>query len=301
VLIRTRFLSLLFVSVLLSGCIRRYAINKLGDALASGGSTFASDNDPDLVGDALPFSLKLIESLLAESPNHRGLLLAAASGFTQYSYGWVQQPADELEPIDLDRATRLRARAARLFLRARDYGLRGLGLGRPALAAALRDRPAAAVASLTRREVPLLYWTAAAWGAAIALSKDKPEVVADQPIVEALIDRALALDESFDEGAIHAFLIAYEPARIGASAEQGYARSRQHFERAVELSRGRQASVFVSFAEAVPLARLNRAEFTGLLNRALAVDPDALPERRLANLISQRRARWLLSRADELF
>jgi hypothetical protein len=39
------------------------AVNKLGNALASGGSTFESDDDPDLVGQALPFSLKLMESL----------------------------------------------------------------------------------------------------------------------------------------------------------------------------------------------------------------------------------------------
>jgi hypothetical protein len=67
-----------------AGCsVKRIAVNKLGDALSSGGSSYESDDDPDLVADALPFSLKLIESLLAESPQHKGLLLAAASGFTE--------------------------------------------------------------------------------------------------------------------------------------------------------------------------------------------------------------------------
>jgi predicted anti-sigma-YlaC factor YlaD len=45
----------------------------------------------------------------------------------------------------------------------------------------------------------------------------------------------------------------------------------------------------------------NRAEFTALLQRALALDPAAHPESRLANTLMQRRARWLLARADELF
>jgi len=44
---------------------------------------FASDDDPELVREAVPFSLKLIESLLEQSPQHRGLLYAASSGFTQ--------------------------------------------------------------------------------------------------------------------------------------------------------------------------------------------------------------------------
>ena len=64
--------SLFFVLVLLatgSGCsMKKIAINKLGNALANSGSTFASDDDPELIQAAVPFSLKLIESLLAESP-----------------------------------------------------------------------------------------------------------------------------------------------------------------------------------------------------------------------------------------
>src|SRR5258708_1376349 len=114
------FLSL---TVLLSGCsIRKVAINKLGDSLGNGGTTFASDNDPEFVGQAIPFSLKLIESLLAESPKHRGLLFAAASGFTQYSYVFVQQQSEEIESLDLEKSAVLRARARSLYLRGRDYG-----------------------------------------------------------------------------------------------------------------------------------------------------------------------------------
>ncbi len=42
--------SLLVVVALFSGCsIKKLAINKLGDALSGSGSTFASDDDPELV------------------------------------------------------------------------------------------------------------------------------------------------------------------------------------------------------------------------------------------------------------
>jgi hypothetical protein len=70
------------------------AVNKFGDALASGRSTYESDDDPELVASAVPFGLKLMESLLAESPKHPGLLLAASSGFTEYAYAFVGQQAD---------------------------------------------------------------------------------------------------------------------------------------------------------------------------------------------------------------
>jgi predicted anti-sigma-YlaC factor YlaD len=51
----------------------------------------------------------------------------------------------------------------------------------------------------------------------------------------------------------------------------------------------------------VSVARQDRAEFERLLQEALAVDPEALPQERLANIVAQRRARWLLGRADDLF
>jgi predicted anti-sigma-YlaC factor YlaD len=79
------------------------------------------------------------------------------------------------------------------------------------------------------------------------------------------------------------------------------ARCKEHFDRAVRLSDGELASPFVSYAETVSVSKQNRAEFESLLNRALAVNPDIRPEWRLSNLIMQRRARWLLSREDELF
>ena len=283
------------------GCsINRFAINQLGNGLAESGSTFASDDDPELIAAATPFSLKLMESLLAASPRHRGLLLATASGFTQYAYAFVQQEADRLEDQDVERAAAARGRARRLYLRARDYGLRGLETRHEHFGQQLRADPRGTVAKATAPEVPLLYWTAAAWGAAISLSKDNPDAVADQVIVEALIDRALALGEAFDDGAIHGFLISYELVRQGAAGDP-IERARGHFRRAVTLSGGQLASPYVSLAEGVSVSRQDRTEFESLLHQALAIDPDAKPEWRLANLILQRRARWLLSRTDQIF
>ena len=95
-----------------SGCaIHSYAVNQLANAVSRSGDAFASDDDPDLVKAASPFSLKLMESLLAEKPRHRGLLLAATSGFTQYAFAFVQEDADETEARDLTAAEALRARA----------------------------------------------------------------------------------------------------------------------------------------------------------------------------------------------
>ena len=124
-----------------------------------------------------------------------------------------------MEEQDTARASHLRGRARRLYLRARGYGLRGLEVKHPGFEQKLRADAKAAAASTTKADVPLLFWTASAWGAAISLSKDDPGLIAEQPLLEALIDRALALDESYDSGAIHGFLISYEPSRPGGEAD----------------------------------------------------------------------------------
>jgi len=292
---------LLALSTVLAGCsVRKFAVNKLGDSLANGGATYASDNDPDFVGQAVPFSLKLIEGLLAESPDHRGLLFAAASGYTQYSYVYIQLPAEEVETTDVAKSAQMRDRARNLYLRARDFGLHGLDAGHPGFSAMLREDPSRATRTAKAKDVPLLYWTAASWGAAISISKDHPELVADQLQVQALIDRAYELNPDFSDGAIDQFLISYESSRQGVKGDFAE-RCKLHFDRSIKLTRGQSAAPYVAYAENVSVPKQHRAEFESLLRQALAVNPNARAELRMSNIVMQKRAAWLLSRADDLF
>jgi len=296
--------SLIAVVLLLlaTGCsIKRVAVNKLGNALASGGSTFTGDDDPDLVEAAIPFGLKLYESLLAESPRHTGLLLAAAQGFTEYSYAFVDSRIDEARAENPERADALRERARKLYIRAYRYGMRGLDVHHPGFGAALDNDADSALKRVTRRDVPLLYWTAAARGLTISLSKTSPELIAELPLVETIVRRVAELDEDFDAGAVPEFLITLEAAHSGVKPEEQQKLMRRHFDRALELSQGKRAGTYVSFAENACVPAQNIAEFKSLLEKALAVDPDAHLDNRLANLVAQRRARWLLKHADELF
>lgn len=294
-------LTTLLFALFINGCsVNGYVVNKAGDALADGGNTYAKDDDPELIRAATPFSLKLMESLLEQNPKHRGLLLAASSGFTQYAYAFVQQDADEVEERDVKAAANMRERARHLYIRARDYGLRGLDAAHPGFISTLRTNPTLALNATSAKDVALLYWTGASWAAAISLSKDNPEAIAELPLVEALIYRSLEINESFDHGAIHDFLISYEMSRP-AGGRDAESRVRKHFERAVELTQGQQAAPYVALAEAVCVAKQDRAEYEALLHRALAINVEARPEWKLANVVMQRRARWLLARTDQLF
>jgi hypothetical protein len=299
-----RFGALVVASTLMAApacSLKTYAINMVGDALASGDSVYESDDDVELVGAALPFGLKLTESLLTQSPNHGGLLLTACRGFVLYSYAFVDYPAQLAADEDLDRARVLRARARRLYLRAHQYGLRALERSNPAFAAALQRDPVAVVrqvrASDKTRAVPLLYWTAASLGLAIASAPGDAVLLARLPEVHALLDRALELDEGWDEGALHEFKVVLAGAAPGEIDRQLI---RRHHDRSLALSRGRSASAYLAYAEVIAVADQDHYAFEALVAQALAVDPDADPSNRLVNLLAHRRARWLASRIDDL-
>lgn len=279
--------------------VRGLAVNALADSLVSTGDVFASDGDPELIRDATPFALKTLESLLAEKPEHRGLLLAACQGFAQYAFAFVEAEAEQLEDTDFEAASRGYDRALQLYLRGRDYCFRAMELESSGVVDRLKLEPRGAVESFGRDQVPLLFWTGAAWGGAISLGQDRPELVADVPAVRSLMNRVVVLDEAYDWGAVHGVLIALEamPEAAGGSTEQ----ARLHFDRAVELSHGRSASPFVTFAEAVSVPAQDWREFRDLLHQALGIDPDEEPSLRLANVLAQRRAEWLLTQTEILF
>ena len=288
------------LAVTLAGCsIKTFAVNKLGDALsAPGPSVYTTDDDPELIRAALPFSLKTVESLLQTSPKHKGLLLTACSGFTSYANAFVQLDAEALESTDYEESERLKARARRLYLRGRDYCMRRVELRRPGLREALAKDPATALGT-AKYDVDELYWLGASWGSAIAVGVDQPDLVADFPVVRTLMERALAIDEDYADGAIHEVFITLD----GMSPSMGgdAARARQHFDRAVALSKGKSASAYVAMAASVAQPAQDKDEFIALLDKALAVNPDDVPDIRLATLIAQRRARILQARVDELF
>jgi predicted anti-sigma-YlaC factor YlaD len=299
--IAIRGLALATVLAGVTGCsVSGFAVDRLGDALAAGGTTYAADDDPQFIAQAAPFSLKLMESLLAERPQHRGLLNAASAGFTQYAFAFLQLPADEIEADNLDQAEELRARARRMYARSYGYALRGLEVAHPGFRAMLLQHPAQAVSTTTKEDAGLLYWAAISLAATIGLSKDDPARVSELPQVQVLIDRVLELDEALDGGAIHAFLVGFTMVRPDFDGPR-QDRAAEHFERARDLSGGHDAGVYVTWAEAVCVPAADRACFDGALQSAVAIDPDSAPERQLANGVLQRRARWLQSHADQLF
>src|SRR5262245_24799033 len=128
----------IFLAALLAcGCsLKTIALGSVADAMSSTGNGFARDDDPELVRDALPVLIKTMEQIHDALPKHQGLTTALVRACTSYGVAFIQFPAEKEEDKDVAAARIQFARAKRLFLRGRGYGLDGLEQAVPGLRAA---------------------------------------------------------------------------------------------------------------------------------------------------------------------
>ena len=279
-------------ALLAAGCsTKQMALNRMANALADASVVYESDNDPEFVRLAAPSTLKTVEMLLSQSPHQPQLLMTACSGFTEYAYGFLHVQS-VLDSADTSASAELKARAAKMYVRARGYCLTGLQLRhRGTTLEALAADPAAALRAMTADDVPWLYWTAASWGADISLAPNPIARVAEIAVVRALLRRARDLNDAWDAGAIYEAMIAFDglPPLLGGSP----AAARADFAKALELSHGRSVFAYVAMA----LVTNDAGERRKLLDQALAIDPASITSRRLTNLIAQRYARALTAQS----
>jgi predicted anti-sigma-YlaC factor YlaD len=294
--------TMISVLTVTSCSLNKLVVNKLADALTSGsGTTFTGDDDPELVRDALPFALKTYEALLEQTPENTELLLATGSAFAMYANAFVQTPAEMLPGMEYARREEMLARAKKLYLRGRSYLMRAMELRHPGFGAALQENGhLPLLEGMEQEDVPYLFWTSAAWMGAFSTNAFDIEMLMSVPVAVSLMQRALELEEDYGGGMIHDFFISYYgsvPEAMGGSEEK----ARYHFARAVLCSGGKSASAYVALATTVSVKNQDVDEFRDLLNKALAIDPDDYMENRLANTLSQRKARWLLQNLEDYF
>lgn len=287
-------LVLMIASLALVGCsTQRLAASLVADQLAA--QSADQDDDLELTRDAAPFFLKFGEAVLAKVPDHAALAETLAAGFVRYAWAFVAFEADRIEGRDLAEATRLRKRAAQLYLRAERHAMRALEIHYPGIA----TRLAAAGSStdpvvLDPKHAGLAYWGAAAWGARISLSKGEAEAVAQLPAATLLVATLTRCCLSWGDGAVASLAGSFEAGRPGGSAEQAM----RWFDQAASLSNGKLAAVPLARAEALSLPTGDRATFERLAREAIAI---ALKHPGADNQIMLTRARWLLDTIDDRF
>ena len=240
-----------------------------------------------------------IEAKIAQNPVDSNLLLEAVSELTIYSYAFLMEQADREIVKNYHQGRNLYNRAQNIFNRAKDYGLRGIKLQYPEFDSLMTATKMESF-PFKRKDVPFLYWTAAAWGGAISASKGDLAYIVEIPKVGWLLERALEAEPEWNKGAIYSAMISYSMKRPNQGGG-GEKQARMYFKKALDISGGNASSPYVTLAEVVSTFNQDREEFEDLLKKALIIDIDIDPELKLSNIIAQSRARWLLEQKDELF
>ncbi len=243
-------------------------------------------NDPGLVRDGAPAYLLAVDGMIQGDPENSALLLSGARLYSAYASAFVTDSA----------------RAGRLTLRARSYGQRALCVRRAALCAAadgsFEDFQAELVITDTK-DLPALYGFGVAWASWVKANSSNWNAIADLPKIEALMERILLLDEDYAGGGPHIYLgVLYtlRPASMGGKPSLG----RVHFERAIELSHGRDLTAKVLLASQYARLVFDRELHDAVLQEVLEANPEA-PGLTLSNTLAQEQAKELLADADDYF
>ena len=149
------------------------------------------------------------------------------------------------------------------------------------------------------RDAEFLYTYGVATLAYLRAHSDDWDTLAELPQVEALFERYLeiALDEA--SPSTHTYmgiLLTLRPPALGGKPEE----AREHFEKAIAMSDGRDLSAKVEYARGYAKLLYERELHDRLLGEVLAADPyaDGLT---LSNVLAQQDARALLAEADNYF
>ena len=279
--------SLLAGACFLAGCgyVRTMAARGLMEDVSQ---ATLQHEDIDLVSQALPTYLLLLEGLIEGDPENAELLLAATEGYT--SYALLVEAGDA-------------SRAAALYSRAMQYGRRTLIARRPATGE-LIDGPFSGFGEITndlrQADLPYVFWAASAWGAWIGAHLSDMEALADLPRVIHLMRWVLDTDEDFRNGNPHVFLGVYHaalPPALGGDPEQALF----HFERALAITADHDLMVRVQMARFYARQIFDRELYVRLLEQVIASPLDTVPELTLQNAIARRLAHRLLADVDVYF
>ena len=274
-----------FVLLTLTGCAS--LVDQASQRMAANLSTaMLNHDDPQTVQQAMPAYLLLLDSLAEGDPDNTGTLLSASKLYASYASAFVDEPQ----------------RSRRLARRALDYAERALCLEAPELCdiRELRlDDLQAHLAALDANLQPTLYRFATAWAAWIQANRGDWNAIAEIPRLSAVFNHCLDVDETHEQGGAHLYLGVLNsqlPAAVGGKPEVG----KQHFERAILISEGKNLMAKVLYAEHYARLVFDQPLHDQLLKEVLDDNPghEGLV---LSNVLARQRAQVLLQESNDFF
>ncbi len=275
-----RLLMITAVCLLLTGCATLRIPSNLS-------AEILSNDDLELVGEGLPTYLLTMDGLVRTYPSNYRVLSTAAELNSAYGSVFVEQP---------ERQRRYASKALDLAHRAACEDIRALCDIRDLRVVAAEEM----IDGLQKDDhAPSLYLLGSIWAGYIQAHSDDWNAVAQLPKAQRLLERQVALAPGYNHamGELYLGVIAsILPPALGGQPEV----ARDYFERAIELSQGRNLIVKVFYAQEYARLTFDRELHDELLRQVLDADPN-VDTLTLQNAYAQSLAEELLASADDYF
>lgn len=263
---------------------------------------FLGEEDVKLVGEVFPIIIKTYEMMMLQDKTHKGLSAMTGQFYVMYANAFVETPATFLPDIEYDRKNDGFARARKLYLKGHDLLLNSLELSVQGSKKVLNSSDEKAIDEIlekyTIEDIEALYWAGVASLAVFALEPLNTETSHLVYSGKAMLEKVCAMDDSFNDGAcweVLAKFYAGAPESLGGGEEK----ARKAYNKALELSKGMSASIYVTYASHFCIPKQDSEGFDEAIEKALSVDSSLQPENRLMITLSQNYARWLKTHKDD--
>ncbi|MBC8177715.1 MAG: hypothetical protein ISR61_04015 [Desulfobacteraceae bacterium] len=272
--------AIVLLMLLTTGCMK-LALNATSSLIPNLTRAFFEECDLKLAEQSLPAELKLMEGLLKNAPKNKQILTALCMGFTGYAMLFVEEEDPE--------------RASRLYLRARRYGLKAMGMENPNHQVIL-----ARLSAMDRDQIEPLFWVTMSWNGWINLNLDKPAALGDLSTAQECLKRVMEINPEYFYGSpyiINGSMLAAMPKILGGDA----AKAKEFFTKALAASNGKFFLAQYYYAKYYAVRVQNKELFLNLIDEVEKAPADQLKEACLINSAIKEKMRSLKEMADELF
>lgn len=320
------FISLAFVFVISSCSIRKMVVNNVTDAMAPSYQqkekealrikklreqgvevpnpmlAFLGEEDVELVGSVFPIVIKTYEMMMLQNKTHKGLNMMTGEFYVMYANAFVETPATFLPDTEYDKKNEGFMRARKLYLKGYNLLLDSLELSVKGSKKVLNSSDEKAIGEILEKfsieDIEALYWAGVASLAVFALEPLNTETSHLVYGGKAMLEKVCAMNDSFNGGAtweVLAKFYAGAPESLGGGEE----RAKNAYNKALELSKGTSASIYVTYASSFCIPKQDSVGFDEAIEKALSIDSSLYPENRLMISLSQNYARYLKAHKDD--
>ena len=298
---------MLVLSVFSSCSTRKLMVAEMTDLMEAGAAAMESDDDLDMLQQALPANIKLMEALLASDPHNERLLVLLARLYGSYTFLFLDGRIEAIPSASTGPATgtvpltTLKDRAVRYYGKGMGYALRALEVRHPLAGERLYQVAEAApfVQSLQAKDLSALFWYGFNLSGLINHSRDSVAAVARGHLVEKSMQRVLQLQADYYHGNAHLILMAFYASRSPMMGGN-LGRATEHYRQLKTMHGDSLLLPDLFFARYVLVQQQDRSQFEQLLS-AIQTSADPDPRFRLLNHVARQRATLYLSMVDRLF